>query len=187
MDIRVILLLVHLVGFALGLGGATVSDVMFFRSLKDKKISEEEYATLKVLSKIIWVGLFLLVSSGAWIFFEIFKDNNNSLPLLYSARWQTKLTLVAIVLINGLVFLKGIFPILKESVGRQLSAASLGGKLWALAISGTISIVSWYSITIIMALPRTIKVTYGEFMLVYAVLILGGVIVSRFVLGKRLS
>ena len=61
-------LVFHLLGVAFGLGGATVSDVLFLKSLKDEIISRTEKRLLDGASLVIWVGVGILVLSGAVMF-----------------------------------------------------------------------------------------------------------------------
>ena len=182
MDLNLVFLAIHLVGLALGLGGATISDILFFRAIKDKDVDPSEYSTLKVLSKVIWVGLILLIASGLGMFYLIYRQNSGSLPLLSSPRWQAKLTLVGIVLANGFVFLSYVFPAL-GNIGLSLTKF----KLWLLAASGTVSIVSWYGILVVSILPRTFRLPYLYFMGAYLAVVIMGVIFARIVLGRRLA
>ena len=181
-ELRIILRTIHLLGFAIGFDGATVSDVMFFRAIKDKIVDANEYATLQVLSKVIWVGIFLLLASGFGIFYLIYQDNNGTLPLLASARWQMKLTLVGIVVANGLVFWRVVFSRIKTIGTETISNTTI----WLLAITGTISMTSWYSILIVTAIPRGANIELIYLIGVYLLLIAGGIFTSRLILKKKL-
>lgn len=186
MDYELIALTAHLLGFALGLGGATISDVMFLKSVKEKTITQEKFNTFKTLSGIIWIGLIILILSGAAMFTLIYIERG-SIPMLASPRWQAKLIMVAIVLINGFVFMKKIFPVLRSAIGQSLTTGLLGKNIWLLAVSGTISIVSWYSIFVISVLPRTVRPSVFLFLGIYAGLIVCGSVLARSVLKKKLS
>jgi hypothetical protein len=186
MDYQQIALGIHLIGFALGLGGATISDIMFFRALRKRQITEEAFTTLSVLSKVIWAGLFLLVSSGLVIFWLIYSERG-SIPMLASPRWQTKLILVAIVLINGFVFKQTIFPFLKSLVGTPLSLNVVSPKIWRLAVSGTISVVSWYGIFLVTMLPRTFRPQLAYFLAVYFAILIVGMVVSKSMIARTLK
>lgn len=185
MDLRLLALIVHLVGFALGLGGATMSDIMFFKSIRSGKFSTAQLDTLTTLSRVIWIGLGLLIISGLSIFAMIYSEQG-SLPMLSSPRWQAKLTLVGIVLVNGLVFKYSIFPFLRRNADQAVSLQTFGSKLWRLALSGAVSIVSWYSILIISTLPREFRPPYLNFMGVWIVLVILGAITGRFMLKKSI-
>ncbi len=183
MDWHLVALIIHLIGFALGLGGATLSDILFFKSIRAGKLSGSELAILTTLSRVIWIGLGLLIVSGLSIFAIIYAERD-SLPMLASPRWQAKLTLVAIVLLNGFIFKYYIFPFLRLNAGQPVSLQTLGSKLWRLAITGAISIVSWYSILIISTLPREFQPPYWNFMAVWIVLVVLGSIASRYLLKR---
>ncbi len=178
--------LLHLVGFALGVGGATVSDITFFKALRKRLITAEQLAFLETLSKIIWAGSIILILSGLAIFAVIYSEQNG-LPMLSSPRWQTKLTLVVIIVLNGINFKMAIMPALKNLVGQQLSLINIKPILGRLAFSGTLSILSWYSILLISQLPRTFRPSILYFFGVYLVLLICGFIFSRFVITKILT
>ena len=67
-QLHTLFLIIHLFGVALGAGGAFMSDGAFFASLKDRKISKDEFGILKITSQMTWVGLILLLVSGAGLF-----------------------------------------------------------------------------------------------------------------------
>ena len=178
--------LLHLVGFALGVGGATVSDITFFKALRKMLITSEQLAFLETLSKIIWAGSIILILSGLAIFAIIYSEQNG-LPMLSSPRWQTKLALVVIIVLNGINFKMAIMPALKNLVGQQLSLINIKPILGRLAFSGTLSILSWYSILLISQLPRTFRPSILYFFGVYLVMLIGGFIFSRLVITKILN
>lgn len=186
MDYEKVAVGIHLVGFALGVGGATVSDILFFQALRAKLISQERFSSLQTISKIVWTGLSILIASGALLFWLIYNEMH-ALPLIHSPRWQAKLTLVAIVFLNGLFFKFAIIPSLKALVGQTLSLANVGPSIWKLCVAGTLSIVSWYSILILSLLPRTVRPPYWEFMGIYLILIVLGIIVSKTLVTKILK
>lgn len=186
MDLRLLALIIHLIGFAFGLGGATISDVMFFKILRTRKLGSDELNTLITFSHIIWVGLGLLIISGLSIFAMIYAEQG-SLPLLASPRWQAKLTLVGLVFINGLVFKYSILPFLRKNINQEISLRTFNPKIWQLAFSGALSIVSWYSILIISALPREFRPHYLLFMGVWLCFVLLGTLMGRYMLKKSIS
>lgn len=186
MDFQKIALAVHLLGFALGLGGATISDIMFFKALKRKQITSDTYYALSTLSKVIWIGLVLLIFSGLVIFWLIYAEQG-SLPMLLSPRWQMKLLLVGVVLVNGFVFMGRIFPFLKSLVGTTLTLQTLSPKILSLAISGTVSILSWYSIFVVTMLPRTFRPLLIYFVLAYLVMLVIGIFISKKLMTKTLE
>lgn len=181
MDLQQIFVTIHLFGFALGLGGATIGDIVFIKSLRRNNLSEEVFGFFKTTSRIIWIGLGLLIISGLSIFTLIYLEQG-SLSLLASSRWQTKLILVAIVTLNGLFFKLAIFSILKNLIHQPLSVQNISPIIWKLAISGTISLVSWYSIFILSLLPRTFRPQILIIIGVYVFALICGAIISKSIL-----
>ncbi len=186
MDFRLILTIIHLVGFALGLGGATLSDILFFKMIRSGNLDRGQLDTLRTLSKIIWIGLWVLILSGLTIFALIYADQG-TLPMLASPRWQAKLTLVVIVLLNGFAFKKFIFPFLGKNAGQTVSFALFEPYIQKLAITGAISIVSWYSILIISTLPREFRPPYYYFMGIWAVIVILGSVTGRYLLKRTIK
>ncbi|TSC61049.1 MAG: hypothetical protein G01um1014107_139 [Parcubacteria group bacterium Gr01-1014_107] len=175
---------VHLVGFAIGIGGATASDALFFKSLKDKKISPDELNLLKTLSKLMWVGFALLVVSGAGFLADA-KTETGEIAVLSDPRFLAKLTVVGIIFLNGLIFYTLIIPLLSKKIGTILAKETLGSKIYLLAASGGISIVSWYS-TFLLAILRGVKLPYLWWMSIYILLLIGAVAVGYLLLNREL-
>src|SRR3989344_3032840 len=185
-NLNTILVIAHVIGVALGVGGASLSDLLFFRSIKDKVISKDEFESLMTASKIIWVGLFILILSGLAIFLSIYLERG-SIPMLASPKWQAKLTWVGIIFANGIFFKSVIFTKIKNLVGKELSLENTKSVLWYFSISGFISIFSWYSVTIISLLPRSFRPPYLLLIGVYALILVLGIVISRFILKKKIG
>lgn len=168
-EYKVIFVLLHLFGFALGLGGATVTDILFFRFLKDFKISESENEILSIMSNIIWFGLAIAILSGIGLYF------GNMEVLNETPKFLVKVVIVGIILVNGIFLnlmvaprlvtmsfknskeLKNTLPIRRASRLRKYAFAG-----------GAISFVSWYTTAILGGLK---KVPY-DFMEIFTVYIL---------------
>lgn len=186
MDWYTLALAGHLIGFALGAGGATISDITFLSAIKEHRLSEQQYRFLRTVSRVVWVGLILLILSGLTMFSLVYLEQH-SVPMLASARWQAKLTLVGVVLLNGFYFKLKVFPALEQMVNKELSAATLGISRWQLAVPGTISILSWYSILVLSILPRTVTWPVSYYGLIYLALLGGGIMLSGNLLKKLLG
>ena len=91
-SVKTVVLIGHIVGVAMGAGGATMSDTLFLTSVFDNYIDPSEYKLLKVASKIVVLGLIILCLTGG-TFFLI-----GSVP---GERFWAKLTIVAIATVNG--------------------------------------------------------------------------------------
>ncbi len=186
MDWHIVALAGHLVGFALGAGGATISDITFLNAIRERKLSPEKFKFLITLSKVIWIGFILLVLSGIAMFALIYSERH-ALPMMSSAKWQAKLALVGIVLVNGIYFKTKVFSALRAMINQDLNLNNIGVSLWKLAIPGTISILSWYGILALSVLPRGLKTPLWYFVFIYAVLLIAGIIISKTILTKLLN
>jgi len=185
-DLSLILLIIHVFGVALGVGGASVSDFLFFKSIKRKLISEDDFSSLMTTSKVVWIGTYALLLSGLAIFLLILLERG-SIPMLGSPRWQAKITWVGVIVANGFYFKTIIFSKIKSLVGQKLSLDNVGRTMGHLAISGFISIFTWYSVVIITLLPRSFRPPYTLLMGAYLLVLICGIKISHIILKKKMS
>ncbi len=177
-----IILVLHMLGIALGLGAATIADMFFFKFLRDFKISEFEAEVLHNLTQIIWLGLAILVLTGFGLFLP------QAAVLMESAKFLLKALVVAVIIINGSLLNLYVSPRLVHiSFGEEHN--HIKGELHnirkiAFALGG-VSITSWYTAFIlgsIESLPFSL-VTGVSF---YAALVLVAVFISQMI-EKRYS
>lgn len=149
------------------LGAATVVDYIYLRSLKKPdKEQAATYLSFPVITKFIWVGLAMdgIAAIGS------FREHLEITP-----KFLFMQTVVAILIING-VFLT-------KKIGLELTRQAEGGgnilidprlSLGAV-VSGSISIVSWYTITIIDYFEN-IALSYPQFLAAYVAVILAAIL-----------
>lgn len=165
MDIQTIAGVAHLFGVALGAGGAYLSDMMFFSSVRDEKISGTEMRFLKLGSFAVWIGLFILIVSGLVLTFL------NPERTIGSEKFWAKMTIVAVIIVNGLIFKHYHLPHLHKHIGLHFpSSAEFVRRIPLLLISGAISGVSWSAALILGALRR-LPYGYWEIMSAYLALV----------------
>lgn len=144
MDLQTVLVALHLIGFAFGVGGATSSDLVFLRAIKNGKISRDEFNIIKTLSTIVWASVVLLLVSGAalmaWQQYQV-----GEVPRFGWSFFQLKMVAFAAVVINGIVFHFLVFPQFKKAIGKSFRSAAMKVKYPLFAITGAVSIVSWYT------------------------------------------
>ena len=157
--------IIHVLGVVFGAGGAFASDLMFFSTVRDKKISKTELRFMRLGSTMVWVGLGILALSGLAMFLTA--------PDVYAAssKFQLKMTVVAVIVINGLVFHRFHIPRMKRHAGSHLPSSDefMRNRHWLL-ISGGISSSSWLTAFLLGSL-RSIPLTYSQGLLLYAVLL----------------
>ncbi len=153
MDLHTILVALHLMGFAFGLGGATASDMVFVRSTKGGKVSKDSYKIIKTLSILVWTSVALLIISGASLML-LELSRLGEVPRLEWSFFQLKLLAYAFLVVNGVVFHRVVFPYLGTTIGKSFHAKAVREKYPLFALTGAISIVSWYTAFFMVAFSR---------------------------------
>ena len=167
--IRTGLRIIHFIGLALGLGAATVLDLMIFRFFLNGKVTSERWAIFDFGSKIVNAGLLLLWITGFGFLayygaFEPIKFGNEKV-------WA-KMLIVLILTVNGLFIHAVILPKVKAQIGRPLLAGMSTRQKSVLLTSGAISATSWYVPLLLGALPQlNFVVPMTTILLAYALIL----------------
>ena len=166
------LLIGHILGIALGAGGATMSDILFLTSITDNFLDASELRLLKKASHVVIIGLLLLYVTG--IGFVILN------PSGLGQRFWAKATIVSILTVNGFVMHRRVFPILERFAATQtpLSSAAFHSHSCMLIWTGTISAISWYT-ALILGAWRTLPLSYGAIIGLYFAAIIWAVAIAR--------
>lgn len=171
-EVKNVLIILHLLGVALGVGGALVSDLMFIKSVRNGTITRTEMSFLRLGSSVVWGGLLLLVVSGASMFFL------NPEAYASSSKFLVKMTVVGILVLNAIAFHAVHIPRLSANVGKRLaSSRDFTENTGILIVSGVISIVSWISALVLGSLS-SIPYSYITVLSVYI-----GVLAVALVMG----
>ena len=178
---------VHLFGVVLGFGGALISDALFLKFLKDLKIEQKELSILKTMSKIIWVGLFILVVSGLFLFLSNIERYSQS------SKFLAKMIIVGIIIVNGAVLNFVITPKLM-SINFGESKGSEDTKLKGIRklafAAGAISVTSWWTAFILGLMDKSswsFHVLFAIYLFVLASAILGSQILERLISSRKLK
>ncbi len=159
----------------LGAGGATINDCLFFRFLKDFKISKFEAGVLSALSKIIWTGLIVLIITGLGLYLQ------NAERLNHSPKFLVKMIVVAIILLNGIALNLFIAPRLRQIFFAKSHEHQPGElrsfRRLAFAL-GAVSITSWYS-ALILGFLRNLSYSFSVILGVYFLAVIIGVAISQ--------
>jgi len=136
-------LVFHLIGVAFGLGGATVSDVLFLKSLKDEKITPTEKSLLEGASLVIWIGIAILLVSGAvmfWLNWDVLSQQS---------RMQAHVSIALVIILNGLFLNFFISPKIsywsQEKEKNKKFVPEYRSIRKTAFMSGAVSITSWYA------------------------------------------
>lgn len=181
--IHTILIMAHVLGTALGLGGATISDLLFFRATRDGRFEAKEWEIMKLLSRVIWAGITLAILSGIGFLFE-YAMTPEKVGLLENDKIWAKMTIVLVIALNGVFLHRKLFPIFESMVEGTRGASKFPKSMTMIFTSGAISITSWYAV-FLMGTWRGLNftLTYGQFMIVY-VAILAFAVASANVIGR---
>ncbi len=166
-------LTVHLLAIAMGLGGATISDIMFFRFLKDYRISKKEHQVLNLLKSIVLIALGFIILSGLAIYLanpELYRQSD---PFL------AKMILVGILTVNGIALHLWIAPRLlyfnfkhQEKMGRGWYKLAFG--------LGAVSATSWYSVFLIAMFKYQMNISLGAILGYYFAILSLAIVISQF-------
>ncbi len=165
-------LFLHAIGFIVGLGSAIVADTLFFRFLKDLRISKEEEYILSYVGRLVIIGLIVLLISGIGIFLS------DPVKYLASSKFLTKMAIVVVIAINGFLLHRYLAPRLtliewdKGAHAKNRRARKMAAAL------GAVSSTSWFS-ALLLGYLRSIPFTFGQAFWCYILLLLCAIGVSQ--------
>jgi len=134
-----LLLFLHFIGLICGMGGAFVTDYLFFKFLADAKISNYEQYIIKTVSNFIVFGTMLLLISGIGL---ILVD----ISILYKPLFILKLFLVLIIFLNG-IFLH--FKVIKDLSTYNFKTNKKFNLNIKTLLGGVLSFITWIYILFI--------------------------------------
>jgi hypothetical protein len=169
------LIIAHIVGAAIGVGAATASDSVFLRSIRNRRVTSDQFLLVTSVSDVVLLGLAAVTLTGAGLVLI-------SPELITQPGFQAKMIVVGVLLANGIGFHQVVIPFLEEHRDIRLDDDALSPARRALlAGSGTLSAVSWYAALILGAMPP-VGWPLIAFLGIYGVLIAGGAVVAFLVL-----
>lgn len=101
MSIDQILVIMHIIGTVIGVGGATMIELHLGQALKDKLVSADEKAILNIDYRVVRIGLMIILISG--LGFLLLDKFEGYTKYLYSPRLWAKILMVVIIAGNTLL------------------------------------------------------------------------------------
>ena len=138
-------LALHLIGLALGIGGATIGDLLILQSLRRRVPVAGDL--LGDLSMVIWLGLAVLTVSGIVLFAQ------SPATYVHNAGFVAKMVMVAALMLNGAL------------LHRYVRAFRLSR--WTL-LAGAVSSVSWYGSLLVAVFKNRVALPLWTYLSVYA-------------------
>ncbi len=173
--ITIPLVVVHTLAAAIGVGTATVVDVLFFRFLRDFRISKFESQILNIGSQIIWGALGILLVSGLGLYLPHIMELNQD------ASFLVKMIVLAILILNGAALNLYLAPRLVHMTFRKgltTPQQTLCRIRHSAFLQGGVSFVSWYSV-FILGVWQENPFAFRPLMATYLVLIVLALIVGQ--------
>ncbi len=162
--------IIHVLSLIIGFGGANISDLLFFRYIKDFSFNEQEADTLGSIAHLILLALVAILISG----FLLYLPSASSLN--HNPGFLLKMTAVLVVTLNGILLHIYICPRL-ISISFALKSDQLldfdflkrTKRLNRIAFaSGAVSVTSWYTAFLAAYLkPYVIEIPYHDLLLTY--------------------
>ncbi|MEO5901791.1 MAG: hypothetical protein ABIR68_16915 [Ilumatobacteraceae bacterium] len=172
--VHVVALVLHLIGLVLGLGGATMTDVLFVTCIRQRRADETLTLVMSTAARVVVVGYSTLVGSGVLL---VISGSPTS------PRFWAKMIVVAVIGANGLAAHRITLPHLSRRVSEGAGEMSRGF-LAQLSVVAAVSLTSWY-MALLMGAWRTAPLSFGEWMIGYVVL-LGAAITMSLQMTPRL-
>ncbi|MES3004863.1 MAG: hypothetical protein V4690_01970 [Patescibacteria group bacterium] len=181
LTIKTIYTILHVFGAILGAGAAFVGDNMFFKTVKDGVIEKTELEFMQMNSRIVWIGVGVLLVSGILLFMT------DPARYMDSSKFLAKITIVLVIVLNGFAFHIIHIPNLKKHIGMKFAESEVfRNKSTFLLASGAVSVTSWI-FTVVLGMLRAVPYTYFEILGVYLFAILFAVFTSYLLKNKILG
>src|SRR5712671_1196280 len=135
------LLAFHLSGLVLGLGAATMLDLIIVRFVGSRTVTPEYWSVISLLSKAVTGGLVLLWISGTGLLthYAFFSPT-----LLTNPKIWAKITIVGVLTLNGVFIHRVVLRLVRRQVGGPLFAGLTFFQRSCLLASGAVSGLSWW-------------------------------------------
>lgn len=137
-----IVLVIHVLGAMLGIGSATITDYLHLKSLKNHKFERTLLGIYPVLSGLIVFSLIIITLSG---FILVWLEPE----LLGKSLFRLKMFLVLVLMVNGYFLKTQVYPHFRKDVLQNHPKEDFQRLMYTSSITGSISIVSWYTIFIL--------------------------------------
>lgn len=172
MNTELVLILIHIVGTIIGVGGATMIEAHINQALRDKLVTTDERAILSIDYRMVRIGLILCLMTGfGFLVLDVIAGETSH---LYSPRLWAKILMVVIIAANTL-----------------LLQAHMINLYWGSAVS----FISWWTAAFIgMFITHKLKfdffgtggflTTFSSLMLLYVIAVVVGALVLHLIRTK---
>jgi hypothetical protein len=169
-DLKSAIMLVHIIGLALGLGGAWITDIFLTKYVTKHSITLEKFQFVEFASKVVCYGLALLWASGIGFvaYYYFFSPE-----YLFNEKVWAKAFIVMILTVNGVFVHLYVLPIVRLCIGSPLLAMVSPKVAHKLTTVCVVSVLSWM-FPLLLGVSKTLNFSVKaiEILGVYALTIL---------------
>jgi hypothetical protein len=140
MELKSIVLILHVLAVTFGVGGALMLDIYLVRHLRGAVIEERDAAFARYVATFVKIGLVGLWASGLGLL-AVAPDGPAS--VIANPKVQAKLVIVVALTLNALFIETVALPLVERNVGRHLFDGRNELDRTFLLASGAVSSVSW--------------------------------------------
>lgn len=162
MDWYTFLIIVHLIGTVLGVGGATFTEIFYLKAKRDGIFEPYEIDYIRIAVFVMRIGLAILIVSG-FGFLLLYRLNGANEMLLASKLWA-KLAIILVLILNTYLMQAKKIPML---------------------IGASLSLTSWYA-ALVLGAWRSLTASFISIIIVYIVAVILVVLILKIV-EKRLQ
>ncbi len=181
MSSQTLLVALHLIGVAFGIGASTILDLRTLRLLRGGPITEQDLAFAAVLSTFVRIGLVLLLISGLGCLLRLWLVTPD---LLGNPKLHAKLAIVGVLTLNGCLIETIALPLLRRQCGGPLFEGVSYRTQVAVLAMGVVSATSWY-LPFLLGVARELNFGPSALTILAAYLALIGIGVAVALAGRR--
>ena len=152
MDVYLFLILAHTIGAVLGVGGATLAEVLLVKALKDGSMDPLESNLMHGVYSVVRVGFVISLMSG-FSFLILYKINGQTGQIWSPVLWA-KMTVVFFIGLNAILLQARAIP---------------------LKLGSAVSFVSWYTALFLGVFIRDLSAGYFSIIFVYLIALILGI------------
>lgn len=168
-------IVLHLIGLALGLGAATVTDYSLWRTLKKAdRITPETVQWIRSFSTLVWWGIVLLSLSGIGLFL------GDPQKYLHSNGFLAKMIIVTVLVLNGIALnAYATARLTTFNFSQKYLRRDAAWKVRKLSfVFGAVSVTSWYGALLMAVMKETVRLSLVVYLSLYAASLIAALIGS---------